>query len=397
MKKSARKRILMLLENNPFPQDTRVRQEAAALHEAGYQVSVIGPKGPGQSWRENFNGVQVYRFWAPNDANGLLGYLWEYGYSMAAVFLLSLVVLSRDGFDVVHAHNPPDTFVFIGAFYKLLGKRFVFDHHDLAPEMYCARFEGHGSSLLYHTLIALEKWSCRLADRVITTNQSYKRMAMKRARIAAERIIIVRNGPDMERIKPVEPDPELRAPGKLLIGYMGIMGVQDGVDYLLRALRHLAYGLARDDFLCILIGEGNAWNSMKQLATELHLDAYVRFTGRLSDADLIRYLAAVDICVDPDPLNPFNDRSTMIKMTEYMALGKPIVAFDLAEHRFTAQAAAVYVRCNDEKGFARSLARLMDDPARREAMGACGRQRIEKELAWHHSIPKLLEAYRGVT
>jgi glycosyltransferase involved in cell wall biosynthesis len=298
----------MLLENCPYPQDDRVRREATTLAGAGYQVAIICPASKGQPWHELRDGVAVYRYPAPPAASRLAGYLWEYAYSMAAAFILSLYVCVRSGFDIVHTHNPPDTFVMITAFYKLFGKRFVYDHHDLSPEMYYARFGG-GSRLVYHALVALEQLSCRLADRVIATNQSYKLAELRRGHVAEERITIVRNGPDLARVRPVQPDPELQARGKTIIGYVGVMGFQDGLDYLLRAIRHLVYDLGRTDVLCILIGTGDAWPAMKQLATQLDLDPYIWFTGRVSDAELVRYLSTADICVDPDPSNPFNDRS----------------------------------------------------------------------------------------
>lgn len=388
------RRVLMLLENNPYPQDGRVLREATALSQAGYHVTVIAPGTAGQPRHETLAAVRVYRFPSPPGGNSALGYVWEYAYSMAAAYLISLVVFVRHGFDVVHAHNPPDTFVLIGAFYKLFGVRFVFDHHDLSPEMYYARFGGRGSRIIHRVLEWLETLSCRIADHVIATNESYKSVEMQRSRLPEERITVVRNGPDLDRVRPVDPDPGLRATGKTIIGYVGVMGFQDGVDYLLRALRHLAYDIGRTDFLCVLIGKGDAWAQLKALASELRLDGNVWFTGRIPDADLLRYLCAADICVDPDPSNPFNDRSTMIKMTEYMALAKPIVAFDLPEHRITAGDAALYARPNDERELARALAALMDDPARRIAMGASGRHRVETALAWQYSAQNLLAAYR---
>jgi glycosyltransferase involved in cell wall biosynthesis len=398
MKVAAGNRVLMLLENNPYPQDGRVRREARALVTAGYGVAVVCPSKPGQPWREMIDGVRVYRFPAPPAGQGFLGYLWEYGYSMAAAFILSLLVFLREGFDVIHAHNPPDTFVFIAVCYKLLGKRFVYDHHDLAPEMYYARFGGKGNRLVYRALVALEQLSCRVADHVIATNQSYKSVEMQRGRVPEDRITIVRNGPELQRLRPVAPDPRLRQGGKTIIGYAGVIGFQDGVDYLLRALHHLAHDLGRTDFYCVIIGTGAAQAGLQVLADRLALGEHVWFTGWVPDSDgsYVRYLSTADICVAPEPSGPFNDRSTMIKLTEYMALAKPIVAFDLPEHRFTAQGAALYVRPNDELEFAGALAALMDDPARRQAMGALGRRRVETELAWCHSVPNLLAAYGAV-
>lgn len=396
MKVSPANRILMLLENQPYPQDRRVRREANALAAAGYRVTVICPTLPSQPLRESVDGVRVLRFWAPPQANGLLGYLWEYAYSTAAAFVLSLRVLIGEGFDAVHAHNPPDTFVFIGGFYKLFGKRFVYDHHDLSPEMYYARFPGGGSRLVYRVLAWLERLSCRVADHVIATNESYKTVEMERDGVPEGRVTVVRNWTDLHLRPPAQPDPALRAMKKTIIGYVGVMGFQDGVDYLLRALHYLVHELSRRDFYCVIIGTGAAWPGLRTLARRLGLEEYVWFTGLISDEDVLRYLTAADICVDPDPSNPFNDRSTMIKMMEYMALGKPIVAFDLPEHRFTAEQAAAYVAPNDEAAFAHALAYLIDNPHRRERMGAFGRRRIETQLAGQFVIPRLLQAYDSI-
>lgn len=397
METSVGRRVLMLLENSPYPRDPRVRQEAAALTAAGYQVSVICPLAPGQPWREILDGVHVYRFSAPPAANGFLGYLWEYGYSMMATFVLSLLVFLREGFDIVHAHCPPDTFVFIAAFYKLLGKRFVYDHHDLAPELYNAHFPGRGNSLFYHTLVLLEKLSCRLADHVIATNQSYKTVEMQRGHVPEERITIVRNGPDLNHMQIVKPDSALRPEGKTIISYVGVMGFQDGVDYLLRALQHLVHDLDRTDFLCVLVGAGDAWPSLKSMSERLDLASHVLFTGWVKPTEVAPYLSAADICVAPEPSNSYNNLSTAIKMMEYMAFGKPIVAFDLPEHRVTAQDAAVYARPNDELDFAQHIAVLMDDPEQRRKMGQRGRERIETELAWLYQEKHLLKAYEALS
>ena len=312
---------------------------------------------------------------------------------MLATFLLSLRVWIREGFDVLHAHNPPDTFVLIALFYKLFGKRFVFDQHDLAPEMYLARLGGRGNRLVHQALVLFEKLSCRTADLVITTNESHKLVQMLRDGVRENRIAVVRTGPDLGRLRLVNPHSWLRQEGVTIIGYVGVMGIQDGVDYLLRGLHHLVHDLGRADFHCVLIGSGDAWVGLNALAQQLGLEKYVRFTGHLSYEDVMPYLSATDICVVPDPSNPYNDRSTVIKLMEYMALGKPVVAFDLPEHRFTAQSAVVYVRPNDELAFAQTLAALMDDPARREAMGRFGRRRVETVLAWKYSAPKLIQAY----
>ena len=386
----------MLLENQPYPQDHRVRREASALASAGYSVSVICPSSMGQCWRETVDNVRVYRFKAPSPVNSVLGYLWEYGYSTAAAFAISLLVFMGDGFDVVHSHNPPETFVFIAAFYKLFGKRFVFDHHDLSPEMYRARFSEAGSTIVCRVLLLLERLTCMVADHVIATNESYKTVEMERDHVPAERITVVRNGVEVQRRRPIQPDLALRQRANTLIGFVGVMGFQDGVDYLLRALHHLLHTFGRNDFYCVLMGDGDAFESLRKLAQQLCLEDYVLFTGLVHGDELRRYLSAMDICVDPDPANAYNNRSTMIKMMEYMAFAKPIVAFDLPEHRVTAQQAAVYVTPNDERAFAKAVAQLMDDAARRKVMGAFGRHRIETKLAWRYSASHLLDAYRKV-
>lgn len=389
-------RILMLLENNPYPQDIRVYREAQALTDAEYQVSVIAPASPEQRWHDIHEGVHVYRYPAPPAAQSTIGYLWEYSYSLAAMFFLSLLVMAQRGFDVIHAHNPPDVLVLIAAFYKLFGKRFVFDHHDLSPEMYLARFPGRGNQLVYRLLIWFEILSCRLANQVIATNESYKMIEMQRGRVPEERISIVRNGPKVSEAKVVSALGGMRQPGNTVIGYVGVMGFQDGLDYLLRALRSLREDLKRNDFHCLLIGDGAALASLQSLTQHLQLSAHVVFTGWVERNKVVELLSPADICVVPDPSNDYNDRSTMVKIMEYMVLGKPIVAFDLPEHRYSAQEAAIYVRPNDELEFARALVQLMDDDDRRRTMGSFGRQRIETALAWQYSIPHLLEAYRRV-
>jgi glycosyltransferase involved in cell wall biosynthesis len=386
-------RILMLLENNPYPQDIRVRHEAHSLVEAGYEVTVICPSADEQPWREELDGVVVYRFPAPFQARGFLGYIWEFGYSMAVIFILSLLVFFLHGFDVVHAHCPPDTFVLIAIFYKLCGKRFVYDHHDLAPELYKVRFDQKGNELVYHVLIWFEKLSCRCANLVIATNESYKSVEMDRGNLPEDRIMIVRNGPDLDYLRSLEFHAFTSKNDKPNIVYVGAMGVQDGVDYLLRSLHHLIYNLSVTNFRCILVGAGDAISGLQSLSQRLSLTKHVIFTGWVKYREAIKRIISADICVAPEPCNPYNDRSTIIKMMEYMALGKPVVAFDLKEHRVTAQDAALYARPNDELDFAKRIAELMDNPGERQRMGHSGRCRVENALAWKHQEKHLLEAY----
>lgn len=386
-------RVLMLLENNGYPQDPRVRHEAQALVEAGYQISIICPVRSSSPLREKIDDVSVYRFPSPPEAAGMLGYLVEYGYSMLAAFFLSVVVYFSEGFDIVHAHNPPDTFVMIALFYKLFNKKFVFDHHDLSPEMYFARFDGKGNQWVYRTLRFFEWLSCRVADRVITTNQSYKQLEMLRCGVPETKITIVRNGPNLQRLQPVPAAIELQRAGKTTLCYVGEMGFHDGVDYLLRTLHKLVYDFGRTDLYCILVGDGDAWLSLRNLASELKLDHYLHFVGRVQADKVAYYLSAADICVAPEPSNDYNDRSTMIKIAEYMAMGKAIAAFDLPEHRVTAGDAALYATANNESSFAQNLMQLMDNPSMRAQMGKTGRERVETMLAWPYQARNLVKLY----
>jgi glycosyltransferase involved in cell wall biosynthesis len=388
----------MLLENFTYPQDQRVRREALALLEAGYEVSVICPGTRSQPRHEVISGVRVFRYPAPAGGNGLLGYAWEYGYSLLMTFLLSLRVAFGRGFDVIHLHNPPDFPIMIGMLYKVFGKKIVFDQHDLAPDLYYARFDNKGNRLVHRVLLAFERLSCRLADLVIATNESYKRVEMERCGVTEERIAIVRNGPDLTWVGDIEPDPEVQARAEYILGYLGDIGFHDGVDYLMRALRHLVTDFGRKNFCCVVIGKGDARASAQAIAEELDLGEYVWFTGYLPSVDdVMRYLSAAHICVDPDPSNPFTDRSTMNKMMEYMALARPVVAFDLPEHRVSADRAAVYARANDELDFARRIAELMDDPQRRQEMGSFGRERIASKLAWPYQKDNLIAGYSRLT
>jgi glycosyltransferase involved in cell wall biosynthesis len=393
MKRSTGKRVLMLLENDYYPRDNRVYLEAQALREAGLAVTVICPGNRSQTWRELHEGVLVYRFRSDLNAQGALGYLWEYAWSLTAVSILSLLVLMRHGFDVIHAHNPPDLFVLLALLYKPLGKQFVFDHHDLAPELFMARFQCSRPGLAFRLLVFFERLSCRAADHVIATNGSYKRVQMERSGIPAARITIVRNGPDLHRIRRVEAAAWLRERAPIIIGYLGLMGVQDGVDHLLRAIHCLVHELRRDGVFCVLIGSGDALPSLRQLCRELDLQRHVHFTGYLSGEELLRHLSAADIFVDPEPACPYNDRCTTIKIMEYMALARPIVAYDLTEHRVSAGDAAVYAQENHPRGLAQCIAQLMDDAPKRRRMGQCGRQRIETQLNWDWQRGQLLEAY----
>jgi glycosyltransferase involved in cell wall biosynthesis len=389
------KRILILVENLPSPFDRRVWQEAGTLRDAGYGVSIICPTGKGcEKKHELVDGIDIWRYDLPKEGSGALGYLVEYSAALLLTFVLSLKVWWKSGFDAVHACNPPDLFFLIGGFFKLFGKKFVFDHHDACPELYEAKFGR--KSLFYRLMLLLEKLTFKTADVSIATNHSYRRIAIERGGMDPGKVFVVRSGPSLERMKIVPPVEALKKGRRYLVGYVGVMGKQEGIDYLLRAAAHLVHELKRADVHFGLVGGGTSLEEMKALAHRLGIAEYVTFTGRVSDGALLAMLNTADLCVNPDVANEMNDISTMNKVMEYMALGKPIVQFDLNEGRFSAQRASAYARRNDALDLAAKIAELLDDPARRADMGAFARRRVENELEWRHEAPKLIAAYEAL-
>ena len=389
-------RVLIIVENLPCPFDRRVWQEARTLAAAGYQVSIICPKAPG--YEESFaqiDGIDIHRHRLPAEADGVLGYALEYSVALAMEFWLSLKVLFGRGFDIIHACNPPDTIFLLGGFYKLFGKKFLFDHHDINPELYEAKFgkRGFGRRLL----IALERMSFITADLVISTNESYRQIAIDRGGKNPEDVFVVRSGPDLSRIRQVPANPALRKGRKYLVGYVGVMGKQEGIDLLLQAVQLIVHHLKRTDIQFGLVGGGTELNAMRELAKQLGVAEYVTFTGRAPDVELLEMLNTADICVNPDRANEMNDRSTMNKVMEYMALAKPIVQFDLTEGRVSAGDASWYARPNDVADLAQKIVALLGDENQRIHMGAIGRQRVEQVLAWQHEAPRLLAAYEHMT
>jgi glycosyltransferase involved in cell wall biosynthesis len=389
------RRILFLVENLPSPFDRRVWQEAGTLRDAGYQVTIICPTGPGCERRfEILDGIRIRRYPLPLEGRGPLGYAVEYAAALAWAFGLASLEFVTRGFDAVHACNPPDLFFLPGAFFKLFGRKFVFDHHDINPELYEAKFGRR--DVFYRLLVGLERLTFRLADISIATNHSYRRIAIERGGMAPGRVFVVRSGPSLERMRVLPPDERLRHGRAHLVGYVGVMGSQEGIQYLLQAARHIVHDLGRDDVHFGLVGGGTELAAMKRLAAELGVGDHVTFTGRVPDEEMLAVLNTATVCVNPDVANDMNDKSTMNKVMEYMALGKPIVQFDLAEGRFSAGRASLYARRNDPIDLAGKIVELLDDPARCEEMGRFGRQRIHNELEWRHEAPRLLAAYQAL-
>jgi glycosyltransferase involved in cell wall biosynthesis len=389
-------KVLMLVENASWPGDQRVKNEAAALLEIGFQVSIICPKmSSGLQHQESYlcvGNLHVYRYSLPKTTRKYTAYLIEYTLAVLITFWLSLKVLFRHGFDVIHAANPPDLFFTIGFFYRLLGKKYIFDQHDLAPELFEVKFN-HRMKVLQKIQLFFERCSYRVADMVLVTNFSQKENAIHRGGCTAGKVVVVRNGPDLERMKLVWPEPELKRGRRYLLAYVGEMAVQDGVEYTLYALDQLVHKCGRQDVSLVLMGNGQHASVLRVLAHELQLDEYIHFTGWVKSDELVRYLATADIGLVPDPKNGLNEFSTLVKTMEYMAMQKPIVAFDLQETRFSAQESALYATPNSVEEFASHIETLLDDEALRVRMGVIGHQRVIEELSWDNTKKNLWLAY----
>lgn len=387
------RQVLFLVENLPSPFDRRVWQEATTLTAHGWEVSIICPTGKGyEELHEVIDGVHIYRYDLPAEGDGPFGYLAEYSSALWHTFRLARRVKRERGFEVVHACNPPDLLFLIGGYFKLFHRtKFLFDHHDLNPELYEAKFGRRG--VLWRVMLLLERATFMTADVSIATNQSYRRVAIERGRMHPNKVFVVRSGPKLERMRLVPAREGLKRGRRYLVGYVGVMGKQEGIEYLLQAVQHIVHTLQRHDVHFSLVGGGTSLEEMKQLAEELRIADYVTFTGRVPDDELLDVLNTADVCVNPDVANDMNDKSTMNKIMEYMALAKPIVQFDLTEGKVSAGNASLYAKRNDPIDFAAKILELLDDPDRRARMGARGRWRVENELEWRYEVPKLLEAY----
>lgn len=389
-------KVLIIVENLPVPFDRRVWQEATTLKNNGHMVSIICPVMKGYNKKyEIIDDIHIYRHPLPVEGNGAAGYLVEYSSALCYQFILCIKILVQRGFDVIHACNPPDNIFMIGGFFKLFfGKKFLFDHHDINPELYIAKFGR--KDFFYRIMLLWEKLTFKTADISIATNESYKKIAIERGGMKPADVHIVRSGPDLNRTKQVPKNYKWKNNKKYLVGYVGVMGAQEGLDYLLEGISYLVHYLKRQDIHFALVGGGTELEQLKFISRQLKIEDFVTFTGRVSDDLLMEILSTADVCVNPDVVNDMNDKSTMNKIMEYMALGKPIVQFEMTEGRFSSQDASLYAEPNDPKSLIEKIIEIIANPEMAMKMGTFGRKRVLDELQWKHEIPKLLNAYKNI-
>jgi len=387
------RRVLIIVENLPVPFDRRVWSIAKTLRSADYVVSVICPKAREYTAsEETIDGIHIYRHPLPIEARGAAAYLIEYPVALFWEFILSLKVAWRHGFDIIHACNPPDLICLIALIYKLFGrKRFLFDHHDVNPELYEAKFGRR--DFMWRLLLAAERLTFWVADVSIATNDSYRQVAIERGRMPSDRVFVVRSGPSVECVKAVPPAPRWRNGRQYMVGYVGVISQSEGLDLLLESIDYIARKRKRNDIQFVVVGRGPDLQSIVALAEKMRLSDRVTSAGRVDDATLFEILSTADVCVNPDRVTKMNDISTMNKIMEYMALGKPIVQFDVTEGRYSAQQASLYAAPNDPIDFGDKILELIDDPDQRMRMSEFGRRRLQDVLAWHHQAPRLRQAY----
>lgn len=387
------RKILIIVENLPVPFDTRVWQEATTLAREGYTVSVICPKGKGYNEDyEYLEGVHIYRHDLPKEGNGPIGYAREYFSALWHEYRLARKIYKERGFHVIHGCNPPDNIYMVASRFKGKGVDYVFDHHDICPELYEAKF-GKTSGPLYKSQLWLERHTYDHCTFAFVTNESYKEIAIRRGGMSPDKVHVLRSGPRLERLKIQSPKPEIKRGKRFMVGYLGVIGQQEGIEYLLEAARYLRDEKGRDDIFWGIVGGGPHLEALRRKSEEMGLQEIVEFTGRVSDEKMLDYLNTADVCVNPDEYNAMNDKSTMNKVLEYMALGKPIVQFDLTEGRYSAQDASLYAERNNARDMADKIVMLLDDSERREKMAAIGRERILNELSWDHTSRALISAY----
>ena len=395
MKASKRGKVLIAVENLSVPFDRRVWRECVALADAGYQVSVISPKGTttDNNKREKINGISIYRYRIYQSRGGFLSYIIEYLTALIATAWLTTVVFFREGFDVIQICNPPDLLVLTALPFKALGKKVVFDQHDLSPEIYEMHNGGVKRSWVVGVLLFFDRLTYARSDIVIVVNEACRKIAVSRGGKAEQDVFIVRNAPAVDSFRSARPDSSLKCGAKYLITYVGMMGPQEGIDILLRSVRYLAMEYKRNDFHVLMMGNGTVFEAMKDYAKELGISQRISFTGHVGYDRVMQGIASADVCLCPDPKTPLNDKCSLVKVVEYMSLGRPLVAFDLEEVRNSAGDAALYARPNDEKDFAEKINLLLDRPDLRTSMSQIGRERVLSSLTWEHSIQALYAAY----
>ncbi|NRG16356.1 glycosyltransferase family 4 protein [Rhizobiales bacterium] len=386
------RRVLIIVENLPVPFDRRVWSEATTLRAAGYTVSVISPTGKGfEAEYEVIDGIYVYRHRLPIDAHGPIGYLREYSAALYHEARLAWKVRRERGFHVIHGCNPPDLIFLVSWLFRPFGVRYLFDHHDICPELFEAKFEKRG--LLHKAMKFFEWLTFRTASVSIATNESYRGIAISRGGMDPDDVFVVRSGPKIEKLELRDPKPELKKGFKHLVGYVGVIGQQEGMDLLVEAAGHIVGDMKRDDIHFGIVGGGPELPIVQADVEKRGLAEYFTFTGRAPDDLLLDMLNTADVCVNPDRVTPMNDLSTMNKILEYMTLKKPIVQFDMREGRVSAGEASLYANKNDARDLAEKIVELLDDPERRRRMGEIGRKRILDTYSWDHSVPVLLAAY----
>ena len=389
----AGQRVLIIVENLPVPFDRRVWQEACALKLAGAEVSVICPTAKGyEAEEEMLDGIYIARHRLPAETGSAIGYLLEYAAALWHQSRLAWKIFRCRGFDVIHGCNPPDLIFLVALPYRLIGRKFIFDHHDINPELYEAKFSRR--DLFWRLIRVMERLTFATATVSIATNDSYRQLAITRGGMRPDRVFVVRSGPDLSRLKPVPPNPALRRGRTHLVGYVGVMGEQEGIDLLLEAARELVVSRGRDDIQFCLVGGGPSLEALIAQSQAFGLAEHVTFTGRAPDEVLFEVLSTSDVCVNPDRVNAMNDKSTMNKILEYMAFAKPIVQFDVVEGRVSAGDASLYARKNDPIDFAELIESLLADPERRQRMGEYGAKRVAESLSWGHQVPELIRAYQ---
>lgn len=388
--------VLIIVQNLPVPLDRRVWLECEALKAAGYKVSVICPKGPGDPARQEIDGIHIYKYRPAPEAKGLPGFALEFGYSWLRTAWLSNRVWRGGSFQILQACNPPDTYWLLARIWRRRGVKFIFDQHDLNPELFLSRFGDPVSvreRLEYRVLLWLERMTYRSADRVISTNESYKDKAITRGGHRSQNVTVVRSGPDTRKMRPIYPKLSKRAHPRYMLVYLGIMGPQDGVDLVLDLMNELVHKRGRTDVHAALLGFGDCLVHLKERSRELALDSVVAFTGRANRDLIAEYLSAADVGLCPDPKTPLNDISTMNKTMEYMAYALPSVSFDLVETRVSGGDAVLYVESGDVGAFADAVERLLDDSALRTRMGMRARRRVVDELDWRPQAAAYVSVY----